>query len=394
MTFLVHDNPVGSVRRPALALAPILFLSAACSSTENENGARVVDGGASGTPGMGGALVGTGGAVAGTGANRNTGSGSNAGGMSNTGGASNTGGGSSTGGNANTGGGANTGGASNDGGTAHTGGGANTGGASNTGGAGSGSCFRAKLLWSEDFESGNYSKWISSSYDDAWGNDCQSNALSTDHALSGTHSQRSQITCAYTAQGGVHRGYGTLQFAGDTPLNVYTGQGTGIDAPYGVVNTFHSWLETPTVFQNGTWFSFWTVNGACDWSDAVLTLGLEDPSNALAAAHYWANAGGTRTYLNGPPGFPRGRWVRTTVYVNYYDEVIHVWQDGVEVSHVTFDRPANHICQWHWGAYASGDNTNVVLYEDDNSIWKLLEPWTDLSVEPHFGASVDVCANP
>jgi hypothetical protein len=190
----------------------------------------------------------------------------------------------------------------------------------------------------------------------------------------------------------VHRGYGGVQFDGDTPVPAYTNQGTGIDAPFGVVNTYHSFLETSTVFENGTWFSFWTINDACDWSSNVLTLGLEDSSNRLAAAHYQANGGGERTYLNGPPGFPLGRWVRTTIYVNYYDEVMHVWQDGVEMSHVTFDRTQNTICQWHWGAYASGDNDDVALYEDDNSIWKLEERWTDLSVEPFFGGTVAACA--
>ena len=48
-------------------------------------------------------------------------------------------------------------------------------------------------------------------------------------------------------------------------------------------------------------------------------------------------------------------------------------------------------CQWHWVAYASGDNDNLVLYEDDNSIWKLGERWTDLSVEPYLGKAVAVC---
>lgn len=270
-----------------------------------------------------------------------------------------------------------------------------------TGGAGgslpdgsTGACFRATRLWFDDFETGDYSRWTSSSYGNDWGNDCQSNGFSTLQAVSGTRSHRSEITCAYTAEGNVHRGYGGLQFDGDTVLPAYTNTGAGIDAPFGIVNTYHSYLETSTVFQNGTWFSFWTVTNSCDWSDDVLTLGIEDSSNRLAAAHYQAGAGGERTYLNGPPGFPLGQWVRTTIYLNYHDEVMHIWQDGVEVQHVTFDRPAPTICHFHWGAYASGDNDDLVLYEDDNSIWKLAEPWTDFSVEPHFGGSVAVCEAP
>ena len=257
--------------------------------------------------------------------------------------------------------------------------------------ADAGACFQAKLLWSEDFETGDYQRWTSHTYDGDWGNDCQSNGFSTEQAVSGTHSHKSVITCSYTAEGNVHRGYGGLQFAGDTVVDAYTNQGVGIDAPYGVVNTYWSYLQTSTVFENGTWFSFWTVNDACDWSSDVMTLGLEDASNRLAAAHYQAQGGGTRTYLNGPPSFPLGQWVRTTIYINYYDNVMHVWQDGVEESHMTFDRAATTICQWHWGAYASGDNDDVTLYEDDNSIWKLEEPWTDFSVEPYFGDAVPVC---
>jgi hypothetical protein len=253
-----------------------------------------------------------------------------------------------------------------------------------------GTCVRATLLWSEDFETGDYQRWTSNSYGNDWGNDCQSNGFSTEQARSGTHSHKSTITCSYTAMGNVHRGYGGIQFSGDTPVPAYTNQGVGIDAPFGVVNTYWSYLQTNTVFQNGTWFSFWTVNDSCDWSSDVMTLGLEDPSNQLAAAHYQPN-GGTRTYLNGPLGFPLGKWVRTTIYINYYDDVMHVWQDGVEQSHITFVRSRNTICQWHWGAYASGDNDNITLYEDDNSIWKLGEAWTDLGVEPYLGSAVAVC---
>ena len=60
---------------------------------------------------------------------------------------------------------------------------------------------------------------------------------------------------------------------------------------------------------------------------------------------------------------------------------------------MTFSRTRNTICQWHWGLYASGasgDNDSLVLYEDDNSIWKRGQPWTDFSVEPLFGKSVAV----
>lgn len=252
-------------------------------------------------------------------------------------------------------------------------------------------CVKAELLWSEDFESANYRDWTSKDYAADWGNDCQDNGFSTQRAHRGSHSHRSEITCPNPDTDVSHRGYGGLQFDGDEVLDSYTNHGTGIDAPHGVVNTFWSWLATDATFRDGKWFSFWTINSACDWSDSVLTLGLEDATNRLAVAHYWRNDGGTRTYTPNAPSFPLGEWVRTTIYVNYHENEMHVWQNGQSVSHVTFDRSATTICQWHWGAYASGDNEDIVLYEDDISLWKLKEPWRDFSVEPWLGESHPVC---
>ena len=103
------------------------------------------------------------------------------------------------------------------------------------------------------------------------------------------------------------------------------------------------------------------------------------------------NTGGTVDFVDDPPLFPMRTWVRTTIYVNYHEGEMHIWQDGRELLHATFSRGDTDICQWHWGAYASGDNTDVVLFEDDNAIWKLDEPWTDFSVEPYFGVSVSAC---
>lgn len=70
---------------------------------------------------------------------------------------------------------------------------------------------------------------------------------------------------------------------------------------------------------------------------------------------------------------------------------IHVWQDGQKLLAATVSRPTSDVCQWHWGAYASGDNDDIVLYEDDISIWRLDAPWPDFGVEPWLGESVDVC---
>lgn len=285
------------------------------------------------------------------------------------------------------GGGAGTGGASTGGASAS--GGAGTGGASGAAGGDAGPCFDAKRLWFEDFETGDYSRWTSKTYDKGWNNGfCHDNGFSTVHAVSPTRSHRSEITCADTQS---HRGYGGLQFSGDSVVPAYTNAGSGIDAPFGVVNTYHSWLEAPYAFQSGKWFSFWTVNNDCGWKDQVITLGLEDTSNKLTPAHI-KNTGGTVTFAPNAPGFPMGKWVRTTVYINYHDGVMVTWQDGTKIFEATFTRPDKDICQWHWGAYASGDNDDVVLFEDDNSIWKLNQKWTSYDVEPWFGVTQPVCS--
>ncbi len=256
----------------------------------------------------------------------------------------------------------------------------------------SGPCVDAKLLWFEDFETSDYARWSSQGYNDAWGNRCQNTARSSEERRSGAHSQRSEVVCPYPNEGNVHRGYGGLQFDGDRVLPAYTNRGAGLDAPHGVVNTFWVYLDTDTVFENGRWLSLWTVNSACDWSDEVLTLGLEDASSYLASAHYWSGAGGTREYTAQAAALPRRAWTRITVYVNYYTGELHVWQNGQPSSHTTFDRSARTLCQWHWGLYASGDNDAIVLYEDDNALWKLGEPWTDFEREPYLGEHVAVCA--
>jgi hypothetical protein len=275
------------------------------------------------------------------------------------------------------------------GGNAGSGGGSAGSGGGTGGSSGAPSCFKAIKLWSEDFETGDYSRWTSNTYGNDWKNGlCHANGFSTDHAVSPSHSHRSEITCADTES---HRGYGGVQFDGDNVVPAYTNTGTGIVAPYGVVNTYSSWLEAPYAFQNGKWFSFWTANNDCGWADDVITLGLEDTSNKLTPAHI-LNTGGTVNFVANPPGFPMGQWVRTTIYINYVSGDMVVWQDGKKLLDATFTRSDTDICQWHWGAYASGDNDDVVLYEDDNSIWKLEEPWQNFDVEPWFEHTQPVCA--
>ena len=250
-------------------------------------------------------------------------------------------------------------------------------------------CVNATRLWYDDFETGDYSRWTGRSYNNEWGNGCQNNGISTEQAHSGTRSSRSEIVCR--SHEDVHRGYGGVQFNGDSPLDYYTNVGNGTEAPNGIVNTFWLWLDTPYDFGGGRWMSLWTSNGDCGWAERVITLGLEDASRRITPAHI-VDSGGTVTFSPGAPSLPLRTWARVTVYINYHTGVMHVWQDGASVLHATFSRPSTDICQWHWGAYASGNNDDIVLFEDDKSLWKLEEEWTDFSREPWLeGTATPAC---
>jgi hypothetical protein len=252
-------------------------------------------------------------------------------------------------------------------------------------------CVRAHRLWADGFETGDYQNWSGGGYGGGWGDSCDDNGLTTSDVHSGTYANRSVITCA--SQTDVHRGYGGVQFSGDSPMRNYTNSGVGIDAPYGLVNTFWTKLETPYTMGGGRWVSLFTTNSDCGWGERVITLGLEDSGMRLTPAHI-RDTGGTVTFSPNAPSFPRGRWVRVTVYINYHRGEMHVWQDGVSVVHGTFTRPTNDVCQWHWGLYASGNNTDVVMVEDDKSIWKLEQAWTDFGTEPWFEGSTRPCTPP
>jgi hypothetical protein len=251
-------------------------------------------------------------------------------------------------------------------------------------------CVRATQLWHEDFETGDYSRWTGRSYQDSWGDGCQSTALSSEHPRSGGSAERSEIVCASTSPDGVHRGYGGLQFSGTTVLPEYTNTGTGLDAPNGIVTSFWVWLEAGYPFGDGRWMSLFTINPTCDYTQRVITLGLDQADGIMRAAHYWPE--GTMTIEPDAPAMPRGQWVRVTVYLNLYSGDMHVWQNGQSVEHVSgIVRASRYMCQWHWGLYASGDNTNVVLYEDDKTVWRLDEAWTDWDREPWLGQTQAVC---
>lgn len=242
---------------------------------------------------------------------------------------------------------------------------------------------QASLLWFEDWElpQQDYSRWRLR-YPSASSN-CTKSGYSQDTSVSGTYSHRSEIFCEADRS---HRGYGIISFKGDEVLlPKEKAVLTGIDAPHGIVNTYWSWLDVPYSFGNKKWFSFWTATDTCSdetWG-RVITLGLEDSTRKLRVAHI-KNTGGTVKYDKNTPAFPLREWVRTTVYINYYDGEMHVWQNGEHLLEATFTRENNKICHFHWGAYASPQNNSITLYEDDISIWKLQRPWQDFSQEPLF----------
>lgn len=252
---------------------------------------------------------------------------------------------------------------------------------------------KAILLWLEDWElpEQNYSRWKllgeeKIGYSPSWSN-CTKSGYSSDYSISSNYSHRSEIFCQSDNS---HRGYGVVSFHGDhtVPNDDIKNNFNGIDALYGVVNTYWSWLDVPYTFGNKKWFSFLTIstsvdNSCSDQNWSVITLGLEDSSRKLTPAHI-INRGGTVEYEKNIPQFPLKKWVRTTVYINYYEGQMHVWQDGKHILKATFHRKNKDICHFHWGSYASGNNDNIVLYEDDLSIWKLQDEWKNFDIEPWF----------
>ncbi len=253
-----------------------------------------------------------------------------------------------------------------------------------------GPCVRATELWREDFESGDHRRWTSSSYGESWGDACQSTAITRDGAHGGSGAQRSEIVCASRSPDGVHRGYGGLQWNGERVLPEYTNSGAGLDAPHGIVTTFWTRLDAGYPLGDGRWLSLFTISPACDYSERVITLGLDQPDGILRAAHYWPE--GRMDIEPSATAMPLGRWTRISVYLNLHRGEMHVWQDGQSIEHVSgIVRGTRTMCQWHWGLYASADNTDLVLVEDDKIVWRLDEAWTDWSREPWMGAGVPAC---
>jgi hypothetical protein len=251
--------------------------------------------------------------------------------------------------------------------------------AGSSGGGQGGGLPPGQLVWYEDFESGDYARWSSVDYDSGWSS-CTNNRFADNRFVSVGHSHKSRIKCA--SETGLHRGYGLLRFDGDALVpSISIASPGGIESEHGVVVTFWTWLKAPAGFGDGRWVSLFTVTDDCSnaW-EGVVTLGLQDETGRLAPAHVdsW-------DWVPGAPAFPLRQWVRTTIYLNYHDGAMHVWQDGEKVCHASFQRPGTSLCQWHFGLYGSGDNEDVVLYEDDLRITRLAAPLPDFQTEPLYG---------
>jgi hypothetical protein len=243
-------------------------------------------------------------------------------------------------------------------------------------------CVPATKLWCDNFELANYSRWTGGY--SSWSS-CATTGFALDQWVSSLRSQRSQVACTAADS---HRGYGGLRFNGNQMLSSFTiSSPGGIDAPNGVVVTFWNWLATPHTFSPTQWMSVMTITDDCsnNWTN-VLTLNIDDSSRRIKPVHVTSVQ-----YEPGAPAFPLQQWVRTTAYVNYYTGAMHVWQNGRKIVSATFTRAVPKMCQWHFGLYASGNNSNIVLYEDDMSIVKLQQPLTNFTIEPWFTPALLTC---
>ena len=245
-------------------------------------------------------------------------------------------------------------------------------------------CLSAIGVWCEDFELGNYARWTDGY---APGNSCETTGFAANTFVSPTHSHKSTVICTTPES---HRGYGGLRFQGDVLIPSFAIPSTGgIDAPNGVIVTFWSWISVPYTFTPTKWLSLMTVTNDCSntWAD-VITLNLDDSTMRIKPVHV-----STVTYVPNAPSMPLQQWVRTTVYLNYYAGVMHVWQNGTKVVSATFSRPVDTMCQWHWGLYASGNNDNITLYEENISIVKLQQPLTNFALEPWVAPGTVACTS-
>ena len=224
----------------------------------------------------------------------------------------------------------------------------------------------ATLEFNEDWENGadpgKY--WWSGRPNLPGGNGpCNSwNVINNEEAVSGTHAFKGEVTC--TMEDG-HRAYPTLQRQVQSPL----------------VNTWWVWLDSNFA---GNWISMSTVDSNCNWGSTLTT--------AVGSSRYWTPfhlpVFGQGVYNDLSNNlFPTKEWVRLTIYVKFtggQNGYMHGWMNGEEMFSGAVTRSQTSGCQWHWGLYASPDNNDVLMYEDDIRIYSLDDDWPDFSVEPYF----------
>jgi hypothetical protein len=246
------------------------------------------------------------------------------------------------------------------------------------------------VVWCEDWSTGNYSRWSSPYNNDS--NPCTVAGFTNQTYVTPAAAQRSQVTCAGGVNG-VHRGYGGLRFQGESVLPTFAIPSTGgIDSPYGVVIQWRGQLQVPYLFNSADddrWMSMMTVTDDCSnaWH-RVITLNIDDPTMRLRPQHVSAIQ-----YTYGAPAFPRNQWVRVTVYVNLTTGDMHVWQNGQKIVRAWFTRPSSQTCQYHFGLYCSGANSDINYYEDDLRIIRLTQPLSSYLAEPTFPGLASTCAS-
>jgi hypothetical protein len=157
-----------------------------------------------------------------------------------------------------------------------------------------------------------------------------------------------------------------------------------IDFSTPIVNTFMVYLEADYDSMADTdWIHFGTWGTEAYW--ALHTMSVRN--RLLNFAHTEPFAG---EYIGPTPqaDFPRGEWVRLTVYIHYEGNTgfVQVWQDGVAMLRAEIpllaDNPTTRIERAHWGMYSNAANGQGLQYNDDIALWTLSEPLEDLDAEP------------
>jgi hypothetical protein len=233
------------------------------------------------------------------------------------------------------------------------------------------------LLFYDDYELGDLSRWTFGGNVNQ--NTCQATEINGDRPYEGALAFSSTLTCS--PESGQPEHYASLQFAGNEVLRAFDNTKQGIDAHDGVLLSFEVWADLGFTLGADQWASFLLLSGTCDWSDTVLSVAALGSGEPLAISHGDVDGGLTYDFPFAPP-FPERQWTRITVYVNYHEQVITVWQNGMAISRAEFVRPGKRLCHVWIGAAFGGESVDSQVYQDDVRIWRLSKPLRDADVEP------------